>query len=66
MANPTTNTDPTIRNENDVSVTVKTESFLKENWPYIVLPILIVAVLLGVVLMMAEGDSEAPFVYNVF
>ena len=39
--------------------------FLRENWIWIVAPIALVVVLVGVVIVMgADGDS--PFIYNLF
>ncbi len=40
--------------------------FLKENWIWIVAPIVLVAVLLVVVAMMGGDDEAAPFIYNIF
>jgi len=40
--------------------------FLRENWLYIVAPVVIVIVLLGA-LWVFSGDSEgSPFIYNIF
>ncbi len=48
-------------------------SFLKEFWSYIkvrkkywLLPILIVSVLLGILIIMAEGSVATPFMYSIF
>lgn len=48
-------------------------SFLKELWAYLrsrkkfwLLPILIVMVLLGVMIVMAQGSAVAPFIYTLF
>jgi len=48
-------------------------SFLKEFWAYLrnrkkywLLPILIVMVLLGVMIVMAQGSAVAPFIYTLF
>ncbi len=40
--------------------------FLKENWIWIVAPIVLVAILLVVVAMLGSGDESAPFIYNIF
>lgn len=39
--------------------------FLKENWIYIVLPIVLVVVGVAVLVMMSEGGPASPFQYNI-
>ena len=39
--------------------------FLRENWIYIVAPIVIVIVLLGALYFMG-GSEASPFIYNIF
>lgn len=48
-------------------------SFLKELWAFVrsrkkywMLPILIMMVLLGVLIVMAQGSAVAPFIYTLF
>lgn len=48
-------------------------SFLKELWAFMrarkkywLLPILIMMVLLGVLIVMAQGSAVAPFIYTLF
>ena len=48
-------------------------SFIKEMWTFLrarkklwLLPIIIVMVLLGMLLMLAQGSIMAPFVYTLF
>ena len=48
-------------------------SFLKEFWNYIrvrkkywLLPILIISILLGVLIIIAEGSVATPFIYSIF
>jgi len=48
-------------------------SFIKELWAFIrnrrkywLLPILIVMLLLGVLIVMAQGSAVAPFIYTLF
>lgn len=39
--------------------------FLKENWPWIVVPAGIFLVLI-VVLVLTAGEGSSPFMYNIF
>lgn len=39
--------------------------FLRENWIYIVAPLAIVLVGLGVLILWGD-DSSSPFIYNIF
>lgn len=39
--------------------------FLKENWIWIVAPVVTVIVVVAVILIMSEGDPSADFVYNL-
>lgn len=48
-------------------------SFIKELWAFIrsrrkywLLPILIMMLLLGVLIVMAQGSAVAPFIYTLF
>jgi hypothetical protein len=48
-------------------------SFLKEFWAFLrvrkklwLLPILIVMLLMGVLLLLAQGSAVAPFIYTLF
>jgi hypothetical protein len=40
--------------------------FLRENWIYVVAPILIVIVLLVALYLLGGGSEAAPFVYPIF
>jgi TRAP-type uncharacterized transport system fused permease subunit len=40
--------------------------FLRENWIYIVAPIVIVIVLLGALYFIGGGSDASPFIYNIF
>ena len=40
--------------------------FLRENWLWIVAPIVIVLVLMGVIVWLSESGEEAPFIYPIF
>ncbi len=40
--------------------------FLRENWLWIVAPIVIVLVAVAWLLYTSESDSAAPFIYNVY
>ena len=40
-------------------------NFLKENWIYIVLPIVLVVVGVVILVMMSEGDPASAFQYNI-
>ena len=40
--------------------------FLKENWLWIVAPIVIVLVLFVAIIAMQGGDDTSPFIYNIF
>ena len=42
------------------------DNFFRENWIWIVAPIVVVIVAVAVILFLSEGDPGAPFVYNVF
>ncbi|MEM9801891.1 MAG: hypothetical protein AAGA20_16310 [Planctomycetota bacterium] len=39
------------------------KSFLARNWPFIVIPIVIVLIFVAVILFMEDGDPEAGFSY---
>ena len=41
-------------------------NFLREYWPWIVVPIVLVVAAVFVVLLMTGEDDVAPFIYNVF
>jgi hypothetical protein len=41
-------------------------TFLRENWLYIVAPVVIVLVLLGVLVIWGGGGEGSPFIYNLF
>ncbi len=41
-------------------------TFLRENWLYIVAPIVLVIVLLGVLYFVSGGSEASPFIYNIF
>jgi VIT1/CCC1 family predicted Fe2+/Mn2+ transporter len=42
-------------------------NFLRENWLYIVAPVVIVVVLLGALAIFTGGGGEgSPFIYNIF
>lgn len=55
MQVPTTNTQ-----------TPRMKRFLRENWIYIVAPIVIVIVLLGALYFIGGGNEASPFIYNIF
>jgi len=40
-------------------------NFLRENWIWIVAPIVIVLILF-VVLIAMSGEDDSPFIYNIF
>lgn len=40
-------------------------SFLRENWIYIVAPLVVVLLGIAVILILSNG-SESPFTYNIF
>ncbi len=40
--------------------------FLRENWLYIVIPIVVVISAVVVLLVLSKGDSGATFTYDVF
>jgi hypothetical protein len=40
--------------------------FFRENWAWIVAPIVVVIVLLVVLVFVFGGDEASPFVYNIF
>ncbi len=40
--------------------------FFRENWAWIVGPIVVVVVLLAALAFFFSGDSSSPFVYNIF
>src|SRR5262249_60168615 len=40
--------------------------FLRENWIYIVAPIVLVIVLLGALYLFGGGSEASPFIYNIF
>ena len=42
------------------------KQFLRENWLYIVAPIVIVVVLLGALYVFGGGNESSPFIYNIF
>jgi hypothetical protein len=41
-------------------------NFLRENWLYIVAPVVIVIVLLGALAIFSGGSEGSPFIYNIF
>jgi len=40
--------------------------FLRENWIWILAPIVIVLGLFILILAMGSGDDASPFIYNIF
>lgn len=40
--------------------------FIRENWLWIVAPIVIVLVLFVAIIAMGGGDDTSPFIYNIF
>ena len=40
--------------------------FLRENWLWIVAPIVFVVILFIVIIMVNDSDDASPFVYNIF
>ena len=40
-------------------------NFLRQNWLWIVSPIVIVAIAVAYLLITSESDAAAPFIYNV-
>jgi hypothetical protein len=40
--------------------------FLRENWLYIVLPIVLVVLGLGALFLFTGGSEASPFIYNIF
>jgi len=41
-------------------------SFLRENWLWIVTPIVLVLVGLVALILLSDGGVDAPFIYNIF
>lgn len=41
------------------------EAFLKENWIWIVAPIVVVIAAVVVILVVSEGDPASSFIYNI-
>lgn len=41
-------------------------NFLRENWLYIVAPVVIVVLLLGALAIFSGGSEGSPFIYNIF
>ncbi|MFT4538238.1 MAG: hypothetical protein ACI841_002410 [Planctomycetota bacterium] len=41
-------------------------NFLRENWLWILAPIVLVLGAVAYLLVTSESDSSAPFIYNVF
>ncbi len=41
-------------------------NFLRENWLWILAPIVIVLCLFGAILLFQGGDDSSPFIYNIF
>ena len=41
-------------------------TFLRENWIWILAPIVIVLGLFGAILYFQTGDDTSPFIYNIF
>lgn len=42
------------------------ENFLRENWIWIVTPIVLLVIALVVVFWMVSGSDDGQFVYNIF
>ena len=40
-------------------------SFLRDNWPYIVIPIVLALIGVAILVFFSGGDPAAPFVYDV-
>jgi hypothetical protein len=40
--------------------------YLRENWIWILAPIVVVAIILVAVILLGGGDDTSPFVYNIF
>ena len=40
--------------------------FLRENWLWILAPIVIVLALFVTIIVMQGGDDTSPFIYNIF
>jgi len=51
-----------------INVTVNTgvRGFFRENWPWIVGPIVFGLVIVIVALFFLGGDETSPFIYNIF
>ena len=41
-------------------------NFLKENWLWIAAPVVIILALLVFLMMQTEGNSDSPFIYNIW
>lgn len=41
-------------------------NFLRENWIWIVAPIVLVLILVVALLVLGGGGDDSPFVYNIF
>ncbi|MFT5052174.1 MAG: nitrogen fixation-related uncharacterized protein [Chlamydiales bacterium] len=40
-------------------------SFLRENWPYIVIPIALALIGVAILVYLSGGDSETQFIYDI-
>ena len=49
-----------------VQVLIEVWEFLRVNKKYWMLPIVIVLVLVGLLIVMAQGSAVAPFIYTLF
>ena len=64
---------PTFRRQPDSPVLTRSMSFLRELWAYLrtrrkywLLPILFAMVVLGALIVFAQGSVIAPFIYTLF
>ena len=59
-------TEVTVAQQVNVTVNIGFRGFLRENWPWIVGPIVFGVVIVIVALFFLGGDETSPFIYNIF
>ena len=65
MSTDPTTPQPSPSSEDSAQAEPKQKGFLRENWPWIVVPAVIFLVLIAVLLRMG-GEGSSPFIYNIF
>ena len=56
---------PADRDENRAHGDIGMQQFLRENWLYIVAPLVLVLIGLGLLALFSD-DKSSPFIYNIF